>query len=59
MDLAKTLNPMTVRLLHNFRRPRSEAGKNAKSKSQLKMEQIMAKRAAAAEAAAAAAAAEL
>jgi hypothetical protein len=46
MDLAQE-NPMTMRLLRNFRRARSEASKQAKSKSQLKMEQIMAKREAA------------
>lgn len=45
MDMALE-NPMTVRLLRNFRRQRSEASMAAKSKSQLKMEQIKAKRAA-------------
>ena len=58
MDMAQE-NPMTVRLLRNFRRSRSGPGKQAKSKSQLKMEQIKAKREAAKQAAAAASGADL
>ena len=60
MDLAEGgPNPMTVRLLRNFRPHRSEAAKSAKSKSQLKMEQIVARRAARTEAEAKAGAPEL
>lgn len=53
MDLTGD-NPLTVRLLRHFRPPPSPASKGAKSKSQLKMEQIMARREASRRAAAAA-----